>query len=174
MARQLRSDRGREQHLQALEQGRYSGYLRPYFEQFGAERVHIVFYEELASDPAAVMNDLCLFAKLDPHFYRAYDFRVFNKTAAMRSSTLHGLYTRTRFRIRQYTHNKPVVHDLLRGIKAAVEPVYMRLNTRRRRNQDLSPSVRSLLDDYYRQEIGILAEMTGRPVPWNLTGSPAE
>ena len=58
----LRQDQ-EEQYLQTLQQGCYTIYLEPYFNQFGPERIHILFYEELAAQPSNVMADLCNFRR---------------------------------------------------------------------------------------------------------------
>ena len=69
-----------EQHLRTLRQGCYAIYLERYFNRFGPTRIHVLFYEGLAAQPAKVMMDLSDFAGIDAGFYRDYAFKVTNRT----------------------------------------------------------------------------------------------
>ena len=154
------------QHLQTLQQGCYTFYLQHYFNKFGSARIHILFYEELAVQPADVMADLCNFASIDADFYSDYVFKVTNRTERMRSSEFHRKYRDFRFQLRQWTHNKPMIHKPLRTIRRAIEPLYLRLNTQPDENIQMSEGTRHRLIDYYQRDIGPLAELIEKPLPW--------
>ena len=154
------------QHLQTLWQGCYTIYLERYFNQFGPARLHVLFYEELAAQPATVMAKLCDFAGIDADFYRDYVFEVTNRTEQMRNSKLHRKYRDFRFRLRQWTHNKPIIHNPLRAIRQTIEPMYLRLNTQATEKILMSEQTRHRLIDYYQPEIESLAELIGEPLPW--------
>lgn len=163
----LERDGGKEeQHLQALRQGCYAIYLERYFNQFGATRIHVLFYEELAAQPAKVMSNLCDFASIDAGFYRDYAFKVTNRTEKMRSSGLHRKYRDFRFRLRQWTHDKPIIHNPLRTIRRTIEPLYLRLNTQVDEKIQMSEETRCRLIDYYQCDIEALSELIGKPLPW--------
>ena len=155
-----------EQHLQTLQQGCYTIYLEHYFNRFGPERIHILFYEELAAQPADTMAKLCDFADIDPGFYAGYGFEVTNRTQQMRNSELHRKYRDFRFRLRQWTHNKPVIHTPLRTIRRAIEPLYLRLNTQMGEKIQMSEETRYRLIDYYKPDVQALGELIGKPIPW--------
>ena len=155
-----------EQHLQTLWQGCYTIYLERYFNQFGPARIHILFYEELAAQPAPVMAKLCNFAGIDADFYRDYLFEVTNRTEKMRNSKLHRKYRDFRFRLRQWTHDKPIIHNPLRTIRRTIEPIYLRLNTQASEEIQISEQTRYRLIDYYQRDIERLAELIGKPLPW--------
>ncbi len=155
-----------EQHLQTLQQGCYTIYLEHYFNRFGPERIHILFYEELAAQPADTMTKLCDFADIDPGFYTGYGFEVTNRTQQMRNSELHRKYRDFRFRLRQWTHNKPVIHTPLRTIRRAIEPLYLRLNTQTGEKIQMSEETRYRLVDYYQPDVQTLGELIGKPIPW--------
>ena len=155
-----------EQHLQTLQQGCYTIYLEHYFNRFGPERIHILFYEELAAQPADTMAKLCDFADIDPGFYTGYGFEVTNRTQQMRNSELHRKYRDFRFRLRQWTHNKPVIHTPLRTIRRAIEPLYLRLNTQMGEKIQMSEETRYRLIDYYKPDVQALGELIGKPIPW--------
>ena len=158
--------RNEEQHLQTLRQGCYTIYLKRYFDQFGPTRIHVLFYEELAAQPAQIMADLCNFAGIDAGFYTDYTFKVTNRTEKMRNSRLHRKYREFRFRLRQWTHNKPIVHIPLRAIRRTIEPLYLRLNTQLDEKIQISEETRHRLVDYYRCDIEALSELIGKPIPW--------
>ncbi len=154
------------QHLQTLRQGCYAIYLKRYFNQFGPARIHILFYEELAAQPVRVMASLCNFAGIDADFYADYTFKVTNRTEKMRNSELHRKYRDFRFRLRRWTHDKPIIHNPLRMIRQTIEPLYLRLNTQPDKEIQLSKEMQHRLADYYQHDIDALAELIGRPLPW--------
>ncbi len=158
-----------EQHLQTLQQGCYTTYLERYFNRFGPARIHILFYEELATHPAAVMRNLCDFAGIDADFYRDYTFKVTNRTEKMRNSGLHRKYRDLRFRLRRWTHDKPIIHNALRTMRRTIEPLYLRLNTQPDENIQMSAETQHRLTDYYQSDIDALAELIERPLPWKLS-----
>ena len=155
-----------EQHLQTLQQGCYTIYLKHYFDRFGPERIHILFYEELAARPADTMTALCHFAGIDAGFYSDYGFKVTNRTQQMRNSELHRRYRDFRFRLRQWTHNKPIIHIPLRTIRRTIEPLYLRLNTQTDEKIQMSEETRHRLIDYYTPDVQALGELIGKPIPW--------
>lgn len=157
-----------EQHLQALQQGCYTNYLKRYFNRFGTERIHILFYEELAAQPVDTMAKLCDFAGIDAGFYSDYAFKVTNRTQQMRNSELHRKYRDFRFRLRQWTHNKPVIHIPLRKIRRTIEPLYLRLNTQTDEKTQMSEEIRHRLIDYYESDVQALGELIGKPIPWKV------
>ncbi|MBC8120512.1 MAG: sulfotransferase domain-containing protein [Gemmatimonadaceae bacterium] len=169
---QLQNDSPKtKQHLRALEQGRYYTYLRPYLEVFGKENIHIILYEDLSKDPASVLDALCKFVGIDSKFYTGYDFKVFNSTQAMKNPGLHQMYTRVRFKMRNFVHNQAGIRTALRTMRAAFEPLYLRLNAQPLEKPEFSPAVKAMLNDYYKQENQALSELLGRPIPWQAASS---
>ena len=156
-----------EQYLQTLQQGCYTVYLMPYFERFGVSRIHILFYEDIAENPRTVLANLCEFAGIDADFYEDYTFQVTNRTETMKNSELHRKYRNFRFQLRQWTHNKPIIHNPLRAVRKAIEPLYLRLNTHAAEQVDVSEETRQRLVDYYREDVQALAALIGQPAPWH-------
>ena len=160
----------KEQHLQALQHGCYNIYLERYFNRFGPEHLHILFYEELAAQPADTMAKLCSFAGIDADFYNDYGFKVTNQTQQMRNSELHRKYRDFRFRLRQWTHDKPVIHTPLRAIRRTIEPLYLRLNAQTDEKMQVSEETRHRLIEYYKPDVQALVELIGEPIPWEIFG----
>ncbi len=158
----------KEQHLQTLQQGCYAIYLKQYFEKFNAARIHILFYEDIATQPFKVLADVCRFAGMDAEFYKDYVFKVANRTETMRNSALHRKYRWFRFQLRQWTHNKPMIHNPLRMIRKTIEPVYLRLNTQSSEDVYLSEETRQRLVNYYKTDVRKLGALIGKPVPWDV------
>ena len=157
-----------EQYLQTLHQGCYTIYLRHYFNRFGPERIHTLFYEELAAQPADTMTKLCHFVGIDAGFYSDYGFKVTNRSQQMRNSELHQKYRDFRFRLRQWTHNKPIIHIPLRTLRRTIEPLYLRLNTQTDEKIQMSEETRHRLIDYYAPDVQALGELIGKPIPWEI------
>ena len=159
-----------EQYLQTLHQGCYTIYLRHYFNRFGPERIHTLFYEELAAQPAHTMTKLCHFVGIDAGFYSDYGFKVTNRSQQMRNSKLHQKYRDFRFRLRQWTHNKPIIHIPLRTLRQTIEPLYLRLNTQTDEKIQMSEETRHRLIDYYAPDVQALGELIRKPIPWETWG----
>jgi hypothetical protein len=76
----------------------YHYWLSKWMDSVDRSRIHIVFFEELAGDPAAVMQSLCSRLRLDNSFYRNFEYTVENPTFRARSIGL----TRARRMVEQY------------------------------------------------------------------------
>jgi hypothetical protein len=163
----------RPQHMRALEQGRYSLYLRPYFDLFGQDNIHIAFQEDLSRDPAFVLKELCSFAGIDPTFYSDYQFKIINSTKGMKNANLHRAYMQFLFRTHNFVHNKAAIRAILRRIRLVFEYFYFRLNTQPPEQVTISSSARKVLDAYYSQEAKALADLIGKAVPWQLAQAPS-
>lgn len=155
-----------EQHLQALQQGCYALYLRQYLERLEKDRIHTLFYEDLVADPLKVLGDVSRFAGIDGDFYKNYTFKVTNRTEIMRNAEVHRKYRSFRFQVRQWTHNRPLIHRSLRAMKRAIEPLYLRLNTRPNENIAISEKTQRRLINYYEHDVLELAKLIGRQPPW--------
>ncbi|NEP28783.1 sulfotransferase domain-containing protein [Moorena sp. SIO3I6] len=152
-------------YMRSLEQGRYSVYLEPYFELFGADRIYVAFYEELSQNPKYVLEKICGFAGIDPTFYGDYLFKVYNSSKAVKNWWFHRNYEQFLKSMRQYTQDKPI-HKVLRKIRRSLDPVYLRLNVQPQEKVSISPTIKNALSKYYKQEITALEELLGYSVPW--------
>ena len=156
----------RPQHMRALEQGRYSLYLRPYFNLLGRENIHIAFQEDLSREPTFLLKEFCSFISIEPNFYSDYHFKILNSTKAMKNTDLHRLYMQFRFQVRKSVYNKPAVRAILRQLRMLFEQFYFRINTQPSEQIVIPSSVKEILNAYYRQEAQELASLIGKAVPW--------
>ena len=53
-------------------------------------------------------------------------------------------------------------------MKRAIEPLYLRLNTRPDENVSVSEKTRHRLISYYKHDVLALSELIGRQPPWEL------
>jgi sulfotransferase family protein len=155
----------REQPLLALAQGRYVEDLERYRAALGAERVHVLFQEELVSDPAPVLRALAEFAELDPAPL-ARPFALENPTRAQRSPALHRGYVRLGFRLRNACAAHPRLFAALRRAHGLVKPAYALANARAPEEVVLAPELRAELERFYAPSVRRLAEWLGRRPPW--------
>ncbi|HZT59134.1 MAG TPA: sulfotransferase domain-containing protein [Pyrinomonadaceae bacterium] len=68
---------------------RYAEFIAPWVERFGRERVHVLLFEDLKSNPRAFMKGLAARLRIDPTFYDGYDFPLMNETFGVRYRALH-------------------------------------------------------------------------------------
>ncbi len=151
-----------EQHMRALQQGRYSVFLAPYFDLFERDQICVLNYTDLKTDAAALMAEICRFAGADPSFYQDYGFQIFNPTQTMRSTRLNSIYRQLRESMRMRAHDKPRLHSMLRTMRRRFEPFLLRLNQRPDEPVTISESVRAVLDDFYGDEPAALARLLGQ------------
>ena len=157
---------GAAQELRALEQGAYAGYLERYLEAFGPERVHVLFFEELAMAPQESMEALARFAGIDPAFYRGHRFPVQNPTRDVRSPALERGTMRLAYHARNLTYRAPLVQGALRAVRRSLAPLFVRLGTRATSGEALAPATKVELVEHYAPSVRALEELLGRSVPW--------
>lgn len=66
--------------LAYVRRGRYATFLRPYFQAFGRERLHVLFLEELAADPRPVLAALAGFLGIDASGFAGATGERFNES----------------------------------------------------------------------------------------------
>jgi hypothetical protein len=159
------SDLRRHPAFCALQHGRYSLYLRRYFELFGEQSIHVLFYEELRRDPLAFMTSICHSVSIDEAYFRDYGFDVINKGRDVRSLYLHRAYAAGKERIGKLVRHTPRLR-LLRHIRRSMDAAYERLNVTSDKKLAMSRSTRDFISSYYSDEIARLKEMLGAELPW--------
>jgi hypothetical protein len=162
---------GRKQHTLAMEQGRYFRYIKRFYDEFGEDRICVVFFEDISLNPREVTLKICKFAGIDPGFYKNYEFKVFNKTFAVKNAAIQKAYNAFRFHVRKYTHNRTTIHSFLNRARLAFETFYMRLNSNPLEAPFVSKGTMEKLKDYYWDEADRLATLIGEKAPWekNIT-----
>jgi hypothetical protein len=101
-----------------LQYGRYVEYLCKWRESVGQDRIHIILFENLRSDPKREMVELCGWLGLDASFYDSYAFPVRNPTRSLRSLGLHRIVKALADQVRTA------------ALKEPFKPFYFALQTR--------------------------------------------
>ena len=167
LARQLPAGTsGAPQERRALEQGAYAGSLERFFEAFGRERVHVLFFEELVAAPLERMEALARFAGLDPAFYRDHRFPVQNPTRDVRSPALERGTMRLAYHARNLTYRVPLVQGALRAVRRSLAPLFRRVGTRATSGETMAAGTKAELVEHYAPSVRALEELLGRSVPW--------
>lgn len=154
------------QYMRALEQGRYASYIQNWSAHFAPEQIKIVFMEDIKQNPQEVLQKIAQEIGINADFYQDYEVEVKNKTVQMKNPKLHQAYKQFRFKVRNYTHNKPVIHKRLQWLRKSFEPLYLKLNQSGQDAQTLSDETKAQLLDYYRHELLRLAEFVDLPSEW--------
>jgi hypothetical protein len=93
---------------------RYVEYVSRWVERFGRERVHVLLFEDLKSNPRAFMKNFAARVGIDASFYDSYDFPLKNETFGVRYPSLHR-------GVRKLNELVPAV-----GLKGALKRVYVK------------------------------------------------
>lgn len=151
----------------ALQHGRYSLYLRPYFELFGESSIHISFYEDLQRDPLAFIISICRSVGIDETYFRGYRFDRVNKGADVRSPYLHKAYIEAKQRVRKLLRSTPNLRLMLRQLRHRVDTTYGKWNIIKDQKVTMSAYTQDFILSYYKDESARLREMLGIKVPWS-------
>jgi hypothetical protein len=154
------------QGLVYRETARYADQVKRYFDTFGRERVHVIIYDDLATQPSRVYLETLQFLGVDPA-YGPKEFKIINGNKSVRSSTLRSIV------------KEPLLHTSL----AAVRPwlprtsivglrrlgsLAWRLNTRLEKRPPLDPKLRAELQGEFAPEVERLSELLGKDLThWN-------
>ena len=129
-------------HLRALEIGKYSFFLKNYYDIFPEGRIKVLFFEQLKNDPIHFMAKICQFVDINPEFYQDYIYNKSNVTFSGKRRALH---------IVALLMNR-VLESVLRQrpeIKARLVKMYKWINQSREGYIPMSDSMRSRLKEYY-------------------------
>jgi hypothetical protein len=130
--------------------GRYGHQLRPYVERFGAERIHVVLFEQFRGDPQAVLDGIGTFLGVEtPMIHRALDAANVS-SARMRSSPWRD----------RLLDNRVAAAARRRFVPKAVrERVAGRWQMHDR--PEMSPSLRAELEQRFDEDLADLADLVG-------------
>lgn len=147
-----------------LEQGLYTKYLRDYYDAMGKDRVKVILFDDLKSNPRKLMAEICAFCDIDTDYYDDYQFEVSNRSANMKSVRLHQRY----ITIRKWISLKsPSIFYSMRQVWKYLKPIYLRLNTRSEHDVSLSSQNSIKLNRFYADELLKLKNTISIAVPWS-------
>lgn len=138
------------ENIRFLVAGKYAAHLHPYIELFGRDRLLILFYETVSTDPAAQISRLRDHLGLPPRALAE------NGQEKVKDKTAPVVPARLRKRLGWL---KPLARPL-RGTSAFAAA--RGLIARETRYPPLTPDLRKRLEDYYRPSIEALEDLSGQ------------
>lgn len=157
----------------ALQQGRYSQYLKSYIEVFDNREMGITFSEHLWRDPASFMMSLCQWVGIDQSYFRGQRFEIINKFRDVRSRGFHKLYSRSKVAARHLLGHTPKLRQMFRQIRPRFDATYEKINVTKGDKIAMSPATRNFILSYYADEARCLKEMFDLEAPWPSGRLPA-
>lgn len=143
--------------------GRYAHFLRPWFDAFPRERIHVVFFDDFVREPRAVVNDVCAFLGVPP-IAGDVPMEQKNQGGLIKQQWLRVAWTRTALWRAALRRHLPVT------VRDAVGRAVLRDLERPR----LDPALANRLLDYFRDDLAVLSTLLGRPLPsWQETALPS-
>ncbi|AMW06040.1 hypothetical protein GEMMAAP_17100 [Gemmatimonas phototrophica] len=134
--------------------GRYAHYLAPFYAAFPRERIKVVFFDDFASSPRAVIDDVCQFLGVPP-LGEEIPMEQRNKGGIIRNPLLRAMWTRTALQ-----------RARLRGIlPASVRDAVGHIVLRDLERPRLEPELASALVAYFLQDISALEQLVARELP---------
>jgi hypothetical protein len=135
----------------AFRGGCYADYLPAWLDTFGLEGLYVVWFEELVSDPAAVVDPLAAWLGLDPAGFPGDSLSSENRTTGFKNKAFQGFALRANDRLERVFRRHP---DFKRRLRA----FYYRLNGKAT-VADVPDEVRAALAERYREPNARLASL---------------
>jgi hypothetical protein len=137
--------------------GRYADQVERYLDRFGV-RVHVLFFEDFVSHEASTIAGVHSFLGVRSPTAGAAPRRM-NPASLPRNALSAALLASGKLRrVARATVPRPLRSRLRVGLLKQATPPPM------------DPAARTLLSEIYRPEVGRLAELLGRSLPWELQG----
>lgn len=159
-----------KQYLMAMEQGKYFEYVQKYTNVLGKERVHVIFYEDLASQPLEVVQELSVFIGVNKDYFNDYVFKKKNETKNVNNNLAHKLYKfyrKIKYKIRIYTHDK-FFHKFLAYLNRKLEIFYFKHNKSKEIIEIvINAKTKKILHAYYQDDVEKLSNLLKKKLPWS-------
>ncbi|MEO5570227.1 MAG: sulfotransferase [Bacteroidia bacterium] len=164
----LKADKKKSpQHLRALEQGRYAGYLQNYINLFGKQNILITFHKDLQNDPKLFMLNVCDFLKIEKSYYDNFDFKVFNPSLNVKNVSQFNKYRQFKKKLRSYNNRLPQSYrNFFKSIMKPLDVFYLKSKSDKWEEISLSSSNKKFLSEYYLQDHELLEKTLGKKVVW--------
>ena len=137
-------------HLKGLSIGFYGDYVPQWLDTF-ADRVRIVFFEDLTSNPLGPVGDLCRWLTIDDRAAGSFDYAIRNKTVTPRSATFARMVFGAKRKLDAVVPRGSVVRRSLRA-------GYRNVNSRRDASERIDPAARRDVAELYRDSNRIVAD----------------
>lgn len=126
-----------------IEKACYAQYLSVFLKKVPAQRLHVMFFENLRDTPLSTLQSLCSSIDLDSSFYDDYVFRVENRSRFHRNAKLRTLASKINAASEPALNRLPVMRRWLRS-------AYNSVNTVPGKGQLFDDQTLSKLREYFR------------------------
>ena len=167
LLQQKRMKERRPQYLLALEQGLYSNYLKNFLKDVDKEKISIIFYEDIATDPKLQMQKIANFAGIDRNYFDNYTFEISNKTVELKNPEMHARIKNSKKKVKQLLANSNGIRKLVRKTFKILEPIYLSFNKKKTTKVNIEKNILEDIREYYQNEKQAIYELTGVKPPWN-------
>ncbi len=150
-----------------IEEGRYAQRVRHWLEVFGADRVAVVWFDDLRSAPLSVMIRICELAGLDPRFYDNFSFVNVNPARRLRSDYAADAYSTLKRFLNTRLAKESRARRLLAAINRKLEfGLVWKMLTRPAPAESPHPDTLDFLRKFYADDVAALAQVLKCPPPW--------
>ncbi len=151
-----------EWFLKVISFGRYTDYLRHYYECFPESQIKVMFFEEMNRDIHSFMCDLCQFLEISPSHFDNYNFKKINVTYESKVKWLHKLAVNFNKKSERFLRQRP-------KLKQFMVSQYKKFNQAREGYNEMSDESRSRLKEYYKPSTDALKTLIGiKNLPWDI------
>jgi hypothetical protein len=155
--------------LRTVLHGQFHRYIRSYIDLFGAERVRVVFFEDLATDPLNSMRTIADFAGIDADFYQGYDFKNVNAVRRFRRLTYYKAYATSRQRVLHAVERSARLRAAVLRVEERLLPRYMDWATEPVPDPVVARETQDRLADFFADVVPGLEHLLERRPPWEDT-----
>lgn len=147
------------QYLRALDIGNYGRYLDNFYQEFEADDIKVIFFEDFNQYPTRILEEICAFIGISPSFYGNFTMHKANVTFSARLKFLHRMVLGfNRF-------SEPLLRQRP-GVKHRLVKLYKTLNQNREGYTPMQEGTRQKLADYYASDHARLKQiLCGRKLP---------
>lgn len=140
----------------------YTDYVQHYLDVLGPDHVHIIIFDDLASDAAGVMRKLLIFLELNSDF--EFDLRIHNANKVWRSRLVRTMQARSTqyYRMIPRSARAYVPDSLVNGIKHSLLPAVDRWNRVYQKRPPMDTVLRHELQAEFLPEVERLSVLIGR------------
>ena len=152
---------------------RYAQQVKRYLEIFGRENVHVIIYDDLLADPAAVKRGVLEFLGVDAHDCEP-ELQEVNAAKVVKNPYIRAIQNSAHLR-KVVLGCRPFIPSSLFGLLQKLDARVRKLNSIRRQRQPMAPELRQQLRREFAPEVERLSQLLGRDLSfWSHgAGEPA-
>lgn len=152
--------------MRSLQHGCYTSYIEKYRSIFGEERVLVMFLDDVIREPKATLQNLSVFAGIDPSFYDDFVPTRENAARMVRSNVYFDGYGLALALARRLAGRSDLAYKVLERTRTAMEPRLFRAMTRVADPIPVGTDTRAILRSYYAPDTVKLANLLDVDIPW--------